>query len=288
MTRLLNAGFSRLFKSFIFRLCILFMTGAGLFMDSIRYLDILTIKKNPERYSYINLEKYDSPDEFIFMGGMYAMFAIAVFVGIFIGTEYSDGTIRNKFMVGHSGIRIYLSNLIVCISGGIIIYLSYIISLFLFGSIMLGNHHMTTKYILSYVLICCFSLTALTALYLVFSMLIHSKAGGSVAIIIAIIVLLITSVTLKSHLKEPEYIGDYSITVSGETVEQPKEKNPYYLTGTKREIYEFLNDLLPTSQLAVPDDINSKNIKNTALYSAIIVLFTTVSGILIFKKKDLK
>jgi len=285
MIRLLNAGFSRLFKSFIFRLCILFMTGAGLFVDSIRYLDILTIKKNPERYSYINLEEYDSPDEFIFMGGIYAVFAIAVFIGIFIGTEYSDGTIRNKFIIGNSRIKIYLSNLIVCISGGIIIYLSYIISLFLFGSIMLSNHYMTAKYIISYVLVCCFSLTALTALYLMFSMIIHSKAGGSVAIITATIILLLASITLKSHLNEPEYIDGYSITVSDETIEQPREKNPYYPTGTKREIYEFLDDFLPTSQIVIPDDLN---IKNTVLYSSIIVLITTVSGILIFRKKDLK
>jgi len=288
MTRLLNAGFSRLFKSFIFRICVLFMTGAGLFMTSIRYMDILTIEKNPEKYSYINLEEYNSFDEFIFMGGLYAMFAIAVFVGIFIGTEYSDGTIRNKLMIGHSRIRIYLSNLIVCISGVIIIYFSYTISLFIFGSIMLGNHYLTAKYIFSYVLLCCLSLISLTAIYILISMIIHSKSISSIAAILTVIILLLTSVTLKSHLREPEYIDDYSITVSGETIEHPKEKNPYYLTGTKREIYEFLNDFLPTSQLTMSDDLNRKNIENTALYSIIIVLLSTASGIVIFRKKDLK
>ena len=38
----------------------------------------------------------------------------AIFTSLFIGSEYSDGTIRNKIIVGHSRIRIYLANLIRC------------------------------------------------------------------------------------------------------------------------------------------------------------------------------
>lgn len=33
----------------------------------------------------------------------------AIFCSLFTGTEYSDGTIRNKIVVGHSRISIYLS-----------------------------------------------------------------------------------------------------------------------------------------------------------------------------------
>ena len=38
----------------------------------------------------------------------------AILTSMFIGSEYSDGTIRNKLVVGHSRMRIYLANFIVC------------------------------------------------------------------------------------------------------------------------------------------------------------------------------
>ena len=49
----------------------------------------------------------------------------AVFISLFVGSEYSDGTIRNKLVVGHSRMRIYLANLIVCSIACVLISLAY-------------------------------------------------------------------------------------------------------------------------------------------------------------------
>ena len=45
----------------------------------------------------------------------------------FIGTEYSDGTIRNKIVVGHSRSTIYLANLLTCCFAGLIMCLCFIL-----------------------------------------------------------------------------------------------------------------------------------------------------------------
>lgn len=50
----------------------------------------------------------------------------AILTSMFIGSEYSDGTIRNKLVVGHSRMRIYLANLIVCSVACVLISLAYI------------------------------------------------------------------------------------------------------------------------------------------------------------------
>ena len=46
----------------------------------------------------------------------------AILTSMFIGSEYSDGTIRNKLVVGHSRMRIYLANLIVCSVACVLIF----------------------------------------------------------------------------------------------------------------------------------------------------------------------
>ena len=47
-------------------------------------------------------------------------FIIAIFVALFISVEFSEGTIRNKIIVGHNKIQIYLSTFIVNMVASII------------------------------------------------------------------------------------------------------------------------------------------------------------------------
>ena len=103
MSRLLSADFAKVKKSRFFWLCIIGMAVFGLYMKIMEYISTQQyFSRSPALHSMLSI---------------YAMvigFLTAAFVSLFVGTEYSDGTIRNKLIIGHSRAAIYFSNLIAC------------------------------------------------------------------------------------------------------------------------------------------------------------------------------
>ena len=95
MSRLLNAGFSRLKKSKCFRGFMIFMFLFG------GYIKIA---------EFYNQEKYNTSiplDSGLFVYVTVIGILLAAFISLFIGTEYNDGTIRNKLVIGHTRSAIY-------------------------------------------------------------------------------------------------------------------------------------------------------------------------------------
>ncbi|MDE6665072.1 MAG: hypothetical protein K2K14_02635, partial [Ruminococcus sp.] len=100
MNKLISANFARLFKSGVFKLYMIFSGGLSAFMIFMRYADY---QNNMEQYAKLPPE-YHTMDELAFVGLIYILFVVPILVGNFVGTEYSDGTIRNKLIVGHKRI----------------------------------------------------------------------------------------------------------------------------------------------------------------------------------------
>lgn len=286
MSKLLNANFARLWKSRIFWLGMLFSAGLSVFFILMRYIDI---EQHQEVYATLD-ESYKNADELIFIGGITIIFAAAVFIGIFVGTEYSDGTLRNKLIIGHSRSSIYISNLITCIATDIMMHLTYIIITLLLGKLILDISVLTFKKILLLTLIGTAAMIAVSSILVMISMLIHSKSAGAVAILIATIVMFMSTVTIAGRLSAPEYYEGYSYIDedTGEKIDVEREKNTHYPTGTKRKVYEFLNDFLPTSQLYKAASLDSSKPDIALIYDGIILLITTTAGIAVFRRKNLK
>lgn len=286
MNKLLSAEFVRLFKSMIFRVCMLFSAGLGAFLVLMRWLDV---KKHPSIYEQLGVE-CSNADGLVFTGGIYLIFAMAVFIGIFVGTEYSDGTIRNKLTAGHTRGSIYLSKLIVCAAADIMIHFLYIVVVLIVGNLFIGGTTIKVTEALLFTLGSTAAVLAFTAILLLFSMLIQSKAAGSVVCLLATIIMLFATMMIWQRLSAPEYYEAYSYVDedTGKTVSVEREKNPKYLEGTKREVYEFLNNVLPVSQIYQIVMNISDNIEWMALYDGIIIVVTTGVGMVVFKKKNLK
>ena len=109
MVNLFHAGMGRLWKDKILWAC----TGAY-FVFSAYYMwsthrDLLA---SGESWPLDNL---------FFASLPYYAVACAVFVSLFVGTEYADGTLRNKIIVGHARWEVYLSTYLVCLAGNLVI-----------------------------------------------------------------------------------------------------------------------------------------------------------------------
>lgn len=287
MSNLLASGFTRLFKSSMFRACNLFMCGFAF-------------------YTLLSDAPYNkSPDGFLLRGAFYISLVIAVFVGSFIGTEYKDGTIRNKLSIGHTRTAIYFSNLLVCTVASLIIHIVWLVSVMIGGLCIIGNFEMSVGSIADLIITSFFTIAAFVAIFLLACMVITSKSTGSVTAIILSLLLLISGIQIYYRLGEEEYIREYKYMVfdEDETYEEMGGgdliKNPEYLEGTKRKVFEFLNNLLPNNQIFQLSDgahggflrVGGEIPDHSAwfpLYSIAIIIVTTTVGIIVFQKKDLK
>ena len=292
MTKLLRGDFIRLFKSKIFWMGVIFMFC---FASMAVYTKWSDSKAYPDYYN--------PPDGILLAGAIYISMVIAVFIGIFIGTDYNNGTIRNKHIMGHSRVAMYLSNLIICVTSSVIMHIVYIAVIV--GAACIGitrRFEMSVGNIAAQTLTSIFTVSAISAILLFVCMLISSRSAGVVTAMILSIILIFIAGRIDNILREKEYTTDYAITVAedGEIVYTPLEnvQNPRYVTGTKRKILEFMNDFLPVNQIsqlmygspwAASEAIEETG--NSAwfpLYSLSLVVVMTSAGVLLFRKKDLK
>lgn len=292
MIKLLKGDFVRLFKSKVFWLGVVFMSG---FASTVVYAKWNESKKFPDYY--------DPPDSMLLVGAIYISIVIAVFIGIFIGTDYSSGTIRNKHVMGHSRVAMYLSNLIICITASIFMHIIYIaVIAAAAGTGIIRKFEMSPGNVAAQVLISIFAVAALSAILLFVSMLISSRSAGVVSAIILSLIMIIAAGRIDSWLREEEYTTGYAVTIAedGGVVYQPQgaEKNPRYMTGAKRKTLEFVNDVLPVNQIsqllfgkqgATPEGIEENDFSAWfPLYSLSLAAVVTTAGVLLFRKKDLK
>ncbi len=186
---------------------------------------------------------------FFFLFSLYVPIILAIFTGLFIGREYSDGTIRNKIIAGHSRISIYFSNFIIVVFTGFVISAAYMLMLLIVGIPFLGTFQENYQIILKYLLGSVVLLLSFSSIYTLISMGIQNKTVATLISSVGIFIMLFMSSSIFSSLNEPEYYSAYEYTdETGQHFIEEETKNPYYLNGTKRKVYEFLSDFLPTSR----------------------------------------
>ena len=276
MLKLLHAGFSRLWKNRLFwgAAGLLALIGAAI----------------PIKYFLDNRSGASAwtPDTACFIYAFLVPIVLSVLTALFIGTEYSDGTMRNKCIVGHRRSSIYLANLLVCMAAGVLLCAAYLIPYLCLALPLLGSFAASIKNVLLFIALTLALVFAFVSIFTLTAMLTQSKAHTGAACILLVFALLLAGVHITSALNEPEYYAAYSYTENGVTVEAPEERNPNYLTGTKRQVYEFLQDFTPGGQALQLGNMRAEHPAQLALYSGAILLLTTCCGILIFRRKDLK
>lgn len=263
MSNLLYANFSRLWKTKMFIIGLGFMFFAGSFLVWKQYGQI---------------RDYGIPvtlENTFFAYTLIISIVSAIFCSLFIGVEYSDGTIRNKIIVGHKRIDIYFANLIVNICASLLMCLSYILSNIIVGIPLIGPMNIGITKVLMLIGGSMATIIALCSIFTMVSLLIQNKAIAPVICIVGMFIMIGFISVIQTALNQPKfwYDGTY---------------NPNYVDGAKRERYETLYTALPAGQAMQYIGMNTKNMNEICMYSAGLTIITTGVGIFLFKKKDIK
>lgn len=280
MSRLLYANLIRLKNDTSFRLALAAMAAIGIFLPANTY-------RLMQYYTGFNVGLENGFFTYIMM----VVILASAFCSLYIGTEYSDGTIRNKLMIGHKRSNIYLSNFIVCAIGEIFMCLAFIVGYCVVGIPLLGFFSMPIKFILAYMgggLMLCI---AVAAIFTFVAMLNQNKAVTSVICILGTLVFVFGGAYMNARLQEPERYEPYVyFGVDGEIVERPEETNPYYIDEPGRSFLNFFNDFLPGNQAVTLSQIQAEesHLGWMMLYSAIIAVAVTGIGLFFFRREDVK
>ena len=280
MRKLLSANFARLWKSRMFWLLEGFCFGFGVFVYVLvayntRNLGPGWLKYNAHGYFYF-LQ--------IFIGVL-----IAVFTCFFIGTDYSDGTVRNKMIVGHSREEIYLSFLLTTFTAAFFFVLAYLLAVLLVGLPLSGRAVLThVQAQLWRLLGCGLVIVEYAALFTMVSMLGSDKARNLVISLLIAVILIFSGMMAYGKLSAPEFIRIVVPQSDGGILLKDGEPNPEYLTGGIRTFFGWLTAILPSGSMMLSLDKNlSFDWRNPACAVTLTALLTVI-GIGVYKQKDIK
>ncbi len=277
MRKLLRANFARLWRSKSFWLIL-----AALFVF---YL-ALSLDKVWQVRSYLAAGYERAIDRNMFSEAPLMGAFQAVFISFFLGTEYSDGTIRNKLVVGHRRGQIFLSNFIVCLAASCVFLAAWWVAMIPYVT-ALGMPDMGVSGMALYALAALGFSAVFAALYTALASLSSNKAVTVVAALVLWLGLLFIGSALVDRLAEPEMSGGMAY-IDGAFVETEPTPNPLYLTGTVRTVCEFFRDLLPTGQAILMNDASlTQPLPCTAL-SVVLTVFVVIFGAAAFRRKDIK
>lgn len=213
--------------------------------------------------------------------------AVAVLGGLYLGTDHSEGALRNRLMVGHSRETVYLAEL-----GAVMTAALAFTAAWLLGSgvpVLLNRDlwKLGAGQAALLILLTVGSVVALASLLTVVGMLVEKRSTSAVASILLALGLLLASTWLYSRLQEPEMETGLIITAAGMEWGDPTP-NSRYVGGTLRLVYEWAMDILPTGQMVLLADMAAAHPVRNLLASMAVTAGSALAGLALFRKKDLK
>uniref|UniRef100_UPI0040563E89 ABC transporter permease n=1 Tax=Agathobacter sp. TaxID=2021311 RepID=UPI0040563E89 len=211
---------------------------------------------------------------------------LALLISMFLGTEFSEGTIRNKLCIGHKRDEIFLSNFISCVLATIALTAVWLLtSALLFG--MIGPLEMGVSEFIGCIFVAMGFAVSFAALYTVIGSLSSNKAMTIIYTFAVFIVFVMAASALYDRLCEPE-MNEGMMLVGTQFVEMEPTPNPLYLSGAIRTVCEVALELLPTGQALLLSDVAVEYPVRAIVLSAVFTIVTLLVGSMLFRRKDIK
>lgn len=279
MSKLLYANLARLLKSKIFWAAEIFMAGYGIFVYAMGAINIRNGLLIP-----------DSTWTIYFFNDMLCIGAVmAILTTFFLGSDYSDGTIRNKMIIGHTRKNIYLANVFTCYAAGIIAFLTYSAASLLTGLLLIGaSTYIGMTHMAERIAYCMVIILAYAAIFSLIAMLDANKARTAVVELLLVLVFVMLMSQIWSDLQEPEFTNRTIISESGELVVEENVPNSKYVSGTKKVVYEWIDAFLPMDQVMYVLEPDPSLSMKAPICLLIETVFFIGAGLYAFGRKDIK
>lgn len=258
MIKMLRADFIRLRKSFAFRLSLIVMlalTSAFMFIQA-------------------TAMDYTVPlSRVIFLPmSMYGL-AMSAFVSAFIGTDFSDGFIRNKLLTASCRSHYAISQIIVCCTGCAIVYTVVTAFAAGVGQFFFENDVKITDFIRFFAL--GFAMSIVTGcLFSVITLICGNKTHAIVLCMGLAFIMLVLAMHTNSMLVQTEY--------------KDGALNPKYVDGFRRGLNSILHDINPCGQASQLSSWEVWHPIRMILLDVPLICGLSALGCLLFSKKDIK
>ena len=274
MRKLLSANFSRLWRIKFFLIVLLTaaaMSGLLLFANQFN--------------SASSIKYMDFP---FFSQFIYNPVILAAFITLFLGAEYSDGTLRNKLSIGHSRGSVYAANLCASIILSVAFVIAEILVCLGIGLLVFEPFRMPIEYVAVAAITACMTAVTSAAIYTALAMNIQNKAVSVIgAVGLSFAVMLMVSM-IAGTLYAPEMVYEYTEKTANGLIYGPLVPNPGYIRGTARTIAQWINDILPQGQLYSIYAFDFDRYLRWPAMSIVVLTISTVWGYFSFRKKDIK
>lgn len=288
MYKLLNASFYRLRKNKIFLGLVILTIIIAVFMLISEYL-------NNIKYSSVFGISSNTTDILLMKFINIIGFFIAIFTSLFVGAEYSDGTIRNKIVAGHSRKNIYLSNLIVSILVGIFLELIYLIIVSIVSIPIFGLVQMSFLQLAVILLDIIMIIIVYSSIFNFIALICSNITISTVTSLLLILIMFVTDMFLSPTANSTEYIQKNKVMDEQGNITYEIVKNEDYPGKIIQTTCKTIINFNPVSQAIEisgnkinmnEEDFN--NMKVYPLYSLGLIIIITAIGIYLFNIKELK
>ncbi len=230
------------------------------------------------------------------------IYLLAAFSSVYINSGYQDGTLRGRVVVGRSRVSVYLANLAVLYLLGIFYMVLYALPVLVLGHWLLGPLPDPGR--TAATALCCLAvLLAWASVFTLLAMLISGRGVGLISIFFAAL-MFSGSMYLDGLLAEPERLSSSLQLAEGhffaeelEELEEQEERgktqtilNPAYVKGPARGLLGLILEMNPGGQTVelLENTCRISPLWVLAVNAGSVALLSTMAGLLLFQKKDIK
>ena len=298
MRDLLRANFSRLFRSWV-------LLGAALVMVGGAVAICIGAYHNMVLY---NEPGYTEPlDQVLFQAEQALGGAAAIVLSLFVGAEYSSGTIRNQLMVGKSRETVYFAEYLTCVVGAFILFMLPSLTALALGSVLFSASSVAPGTILIAFFVGAMTCLLYAAIFHFIAVVCGSRTWAAIISMLLAAALLLAAVKFSQALEQGPYTmqlvpEEFSTSKEAYSIEGVAEDmfdglvmetvpNPNYLSGGKREAVQLFYDMNPagqTTQLARLSEQDILHPVRIVLLDVGLSAILCLGGIWLFRRKDIK